>query len=75
MIRLYKNDMSKCFKLEECHESSEGASVNANQILRNWGCNMDRQPQAGGPYCPQFRRMRLAFTDVPELDSWHLHCY
>ena len=59
MIRLYKNDMSKYFKLEECHESSEGASVNANRILRNWGCNMDRRPQAGGPYCPQFRRMRL----------------
>ena len=41
--------------LEECHESSEGASVNANRILRNWGCNMDRRPQAGGPYCtPNF---------------------
>ena len=37
MIRLYKNDMSKYFKLEECHESSEGASVNVNRILRNWG--------------------------------------
>ena len=55
MIRLYKNDMSKYFKLEECHESSEGASVNANRILRNWGCNMDRRPQAGGLYCtPNF---------------------
>ena len=36
--------------MEECHESSEGASVNANQILRNWGRNMDRRLQAGGPY-------------------------
>ena len=24
---------------------------------------------------PQFRRMRFAFTDVPEPDSPHLHCY
>ena len=52
MIRLYKNDMSKYFKLEECHESSEGASVNANRILRNLGCNMARRPQAGGAVLP-----------------------
>ena len=42
--------------MEECHESSEGASVNANRILRNWGCNMDRRPQAGGPYFPPISR-------------------
>ena len=36
--------------MEECGESGEGASVNAYRILRNWGCNMDRRPQAGGPY-------------------------
>ena len=24
---------------------------------------------------PQFRRMRSAFMDVPEPDSWHSHCY
>ena len=29
--------------LEECVESGEGASVNVNRILRNWGCNMDRR--------------------------------
>ena len=41
--------------LEECGESGEGASVNAYRILRNWGCNMDQRPQAGGPYCtPNF---------------------
>ena len=41
--------------LRECGESGEDASVNANRILRNWGCNMDRRPQAGGPYCtPNF---------------------
>ena len=63
--------------LEECDESGEGASINAYRILRNWGCNMDRRPQAGGPYWlhPQFRRMRFAFTDVPEPDSPRLHCY
>ena len=38
--------------MEECHESSEGASVNANRILRNWGCNMARRPQAGGAVLP-----------------------
>ena len=42
----------KCKALEECHESSEGASVNANRILRNWGCNMARRPQAGGAVLP-----------------------
>ena len=41
--------------MEECDESGEGASVNAYQILRNLGCNMDRRPQAGGLYCnPNF---------------------
>ena len=41
--------------LKECGESGEGASVNANRILRNWGCNMDRWPQARGLYCtPNF---------------------
>ena len=38
--------------MEECHESSEGALINANQILRNWGCNMARRPQAGGAVLP-----------------------
>ena len=44
-------------------ESGEDASVNANQILRNWG-----SIRIG----PKFRRMRFTFTDVPELDSLHL---
>ena len=45
------------FTLEECGESGEGASVNANRILRNWGCNKARRPQAGGPYCtPNFEK-------------------
>ena len=38
--------------MEECHESGEGASVNANRILRNWGCNMAQRPQAGGAVLP-----------------------
>ena len=45
----------KADKMEECDESGEGASTNAYRILRNRGCNMDRRPQAGGPYCtPNF---------------------
>ena len=35
------------YTLKECGESGEDASVNADRILRNWGCNMDRRPQAG----------------------------
>ena len=62
--------------LEECHEPSEGASVNANRNSEKLGVQYG--PTAAGRRAvldPQFRRMRLAFTDVPEIDSWHLHCY
>ena len=52
---LSKNGFKNFVEMMECGESGEDASVNANRILRNWGCNMDRRPQAGGPYCtPNF---------------------
>ena len=61
--------------LMECGESGEDASVNANRILRNRGpiWTDGRRPEVR--IGPQFRRMRFAFTDVPEPDSPHLHCY
>ena len=75
MIRLYKNDMSKYFKLEECHESSEGASVNVNRILRNWGAiwTDGRRPEVC--IALPISKNEVRIINVPEPDSPHLHCY
>ena len=36
--------------------------MNAHRILRNWGCNIARRPQAGGPYCtPNFEEQGLHY--------------
>ena len=34
--------------LVECHESGEGASINADRHSEKLGLNVDRRPQAGG---------------------------
>ena len=37
--------------LGECHESGEGASINADRYSEKLGFNVDRRPQAGGLHC------------------------
>ena len=34
----------------ECHESGEGASLNADRYSEKLGLNVDRRPQAGGSH-------------------------
>ena len=36
------------YVLGECHESGEGASINADRYSEKLGLNVDRRPQAGG---------------------------
>ena len=40
----------KLITMGECHESGEGASINADRYSEKLGLNVDRRPQAGGPH-------------------------
>ena len=63
------------YALKECGESGEGASINANRILRNWGAiwTDGRRPEVR--IAPPISKNEVRIIDVPEPDSSHLHCY
>ena len=61
--------------MEECGESGEGASVNAYRYSEKLGVQYGPTAAGRRSVLAQFRRMRVAFTDVSEPDSPHTHCY
>ena len=58
--------------LEECGESGEDASENADRILRNW----EYGPTAAGRRSVfPILKNEVCISDVSEPDSSHIHCY